>query len=122
MCITVCADYRLDSDVPVTYYTRWEYPDLKAMPVPFAKKREDGLVAVFISNCGPRNDREEVLAKLIKVRVRASHQLLHGLMSMLTVLLVCCDPHMQLLPGLVHSYGGCQHNKDTSDSKQAVCM
>lgn len=29
---------------------------------------------------------------------------------------------LQLLPGLVHSYGGCQRNKETSDSKLAVCI
>ncbi|KAL4859864.1 LAG1 longevity assurance 1 [Chlorella vulgaris] len=89
--INISADYRLDSDVPVTYWTPSEYPDLKAMPVPFAQKRTDGLIAVFISNCGPKNNRNEVLTQLI-----------------------------ELLPGLVHSYGGCQHNMDANDTKIAT--
>lgn len=91
--INISADYRLDSDVPVTYWTPSEYPDLKAMPVPFAQKRtvrrgrwplhlptdqvpsncwcmsQDGLIAVFISNCGPKNNRNEVLTQLIEVCV-----------------------------------------------------
>lgn len=91
----ITADYRLDCDVPVTYYTKWEYPDLKLMPVPFPEKRkvgphqahnvggknskhglthdasvppQDSLIAAFISNCGPKNNREEVLARLMEVR------------------------------------------------------
>ena len=34
------ADYRLDSDVVVPYYSRWEYANLSVMPVPFSEKRQ----------------------------------------------------------------------------------
>ncbi|GBF91809.1 glyco 3-alpha-L-fucosyltransferase A-like [Raphidocelis subcapitata] len=77
------ADYRLDSaDVPITYYTPSEWGDLRGREVPsFGAKRQDALVAAFISNCGALNNRARVLEELIK-----------------------------LLPGRVHSYGKCSNN------------
>ncbi|KIY98890.1 hypothetical protein MNEG_9073 [Monoraphidium neglectum] len=77
-------DYRLEtSEVPLTYYTRYEYGDLTDKPLPFKQKRSDALIAAFISNCGALSNRGQVLADLIK-----------------------------LLPGQVHSYGACNHNKE----------
>lgn len=35
-----CADYRLDVEVPVPYYTEWELPNINATPVAFADKRK----------------------------------------------------------------------------------
>ena len=37
------------------------------VPPPPPPKKKDGLVVAFISNCGARNNRGEVLEKLIKV-------------------------------------------------------
>ncbi|GBF91810.1 glycosyltransferase [Raphidocelis subcapitata] len=74
MLFNVSADYRLDSaDVPITYYTPSEWGDLRGAEVPFEAKREDALVAAFISNCGALNNRGRVLDELIKLLAGRVH-------------------------------------------------
>ncbi|XP_010519300.1 PREDICTED: putative fucosyltransferase-like protein [Tarenaya hassleriana] len=68
----------LSSDVPVGYFSWAEY-DILAPPQP---KTEKALAAAFISNCGARNFRLQVLEGLMKADVK------------------------------IDSYGGCHRNRD----------
>ena len=50
----------LKSDVPVGYFSWAEYPLMD----PPKKKTKKALAAAFISNCGARNDRLQIMSML----------------------------------------------------------
>eukprot|EP00833_Pecoramyces_ruminatium_P008992 jgi/Orpsp1_1/1183024/evm.model.c7180000083548.1 len=59
-------DYRLDSDVPIPYsYTFFKF-EKPAVPLKQKGRGGRGLAAVFISNCGARNERLEYLRELMR--------------------------------------------------------
>ncbi|KAG0145535.1 hypothetical protein CROQUDRAFT_658454 [Cronartium quercuum f. sp. fusiforme G11] len=77
--------YRLSSDVPIPY--AYGFIDLRSPALPYSERKQDKLIAAFISNCKPLNDRNEVLSKMMK-----------------------------LLPGQIDSFGHCERNADASQA------
>ncbi|KXS11210.1 glycosyltransferase family 10 protein [Gonapodya prolifera JEL478] len=56
--VDVVSTYRLDSDVPMTYWGG--FMDIQRFsPVPLHKRRTDAIAATFVSNCGALNDRNK---------------------------------------------------------------
>jgi hypothetical protein len=56
-------DYRLDSTVPATYILKgWEFRT--PPPKPDIAKTQAVFATSWISNCGPRNSRNDVLSKI----------------------------------------------------------